>query len=499
MLADPNKEIRAQCFHVLQEFLREICGAPDVSYAPIVHVLVQHASSQDKFSRLTAITWLHTLVSHGREKLLPFCAQCLNAILASLAHPEDEIKEAANRADGTLRSLVQSASDAHYEMHTVIGALSAHLASQHVGTLVATLGWVHMLLRKSASRVMQLSSQIWPALLKCLSNASEEVCRLDIEAIAYMASSTQQHFAPFIDHLLKLFREDRGLLEARGTVIVRQLCDLLEPRMVFVSLASALHQEDDLEFASQMVHVLSLILLTAGEAWELRMLLKQAPTTGTGTAEEGAELFTTLYPAWAHNPVALLAMCLLAGAHEHASDLVLQFGALEMSVKFLVQIDRLVQLFESPILTHVRLLLLEPEQHPHLLKALWGVLMLLPQSPAYHLLKNRLTSVAELGLLRLQLQTTRDAAGSKASSSGKAVSASSTVGSKGIDGAAGASSTIDFRKLLKMYEELQAKHARLAYKRRQLHGGDANRQKRNPEGSHAPPPNPEAELQTTPF
>ena len=244
MLADPNKEIRAQCFHVLQEFLREICGAPDVSYAPIVHVLVQHASSQDKFSRLTAITWLHTLVSHGREKLLPFCAQCLNAILASLAHPEDEIKEAANRADGTLRSLVQSASDAHYEMHTVIGALSAHLASQHVGTLVATLGWVHMLLRKSASRVMQLSSQIWPALLKCLSNASEEVCRLDIEAIAYMASSTQQHFAPFIDHLLKLFREDRGLLEARGTVIVRQLCDLLE-RLMASSASPRHHQEDD--------------------------------------------------------------------------------------------------------------------------------------------------------------------------------------------------------------------------------------------------------------
>ncbi len=75
MLADSNKEIRQQTFAVLSEFLREIRDAEAVSYAPIVHVLVQHSTSQDKFTRLTAITWLHALMSHGREQLLPFCAQ----------------------------------------------------------------------------------------------------------------------------------------------------------------------------------------------------------------------------------------------------------------------------------------------------------------------------------------------------------------------------------------------------------------------------------------
>lgn len=75
MFTDPNKEIRSQTFAVLQEFLREIRDEETIMYAPIVHVLVQHSASQDKFSRLTAITWLHTFVSHGREQLLPFCAQ----------------------------------------------------------------------------------------------------------------------------------------------------------------------------------------------------------------------------------------------------------------------------------------------------------------------------------------------------------------------------------------------------------------------------------------
>ena len=51
----------------------------------------------------------------------------------------------------------------------------------------------------------------------------------------------------------------------------------------------------------------------------------------------------------------------------------------------------------------MRLQLCEPEAHPYLLKTVWGILMLLPQSPAYHTLKNRLAAVPELGLLRLQL------------------------------------------------------------------------------------------------
>lgn len=453
MLADPNKEIRQQTFSVLSEFLREIREADQLGVAdlaPIVNVLVQHSSSQDKFSRLTALTWLHTFVTHGREQLMPYCAQVLNAILASLSHLEDEIREAAKQADAALRALLQQSAEAQFEMHTLLHALGGHLASQYVPTLLAALQWVHMLLQKSAPRVMQLSQQIWPALFQCLSNASEEVVRLDIEALAKMAP-TEEHFGPLVEHLLHLFRKERALLEKRGALIVRQLCEHLAPRKVFVTLAGGLRAEEDLEFASQMVQQLNLILLTTPEAIELRLLLKQSSTQSGDVKQsgEGATLFQTLYPAWSHNPVALLSMCLLAQLHEHASELVLQFAEIEISVAFLLQIDKLVQLIESPIFTHVRLQLLEPEQHPYLLKALWGILMLLPQSPAFHTLKNRLAAVPEIGLLRLQLEVRKTAP------------------------TADRGGAIDFKSLLKTYRAVQEKHrSRLLV--RQTHGRRAS-------------------------
>ena len=51
----------------------------------------------------------------------------------------------------------------------------------------------------------------------------------------------------------------------RGALIVRQLCELLEPANVFVTLAQGLTNEEDLDFANQMVQSLNLILLTSPE------------------------------------------------------------------------------------------------------------------------------------------------------------------------------------------------------------------------------------------
>lgn len=86
----------------------------------------------------------------------------------------------------------------------------------------------------------------------------------------------------------------------------------------------------------------------------------------------------------------------------------------------LIQIDKLVQLLESPvftcasprtvarfvlIFTDLRLQLLEPEKFPHLYKCLYGLLMLLPQSAAFAALKNRLNSVSAIGYLHIAPRT----------------------------------------------------------------------------------------------
>merc|ERR1711964_444840 len=103
-----------------------------------------------------------------------------------------------------------------------------------------------------------------------------------------------------------------------------------------------------------------------------------------------------LYRCWCFNSVAAVSLCLLAKAYEQAYALIRAFGEREITVSMMVQIDKLVQLLESPVFTYIRIALLEPAENPYLVKTLFGILMLLPQSSAFEDLHKRLKSVNTL-------------------------------------------------------------------------------------------------------
>ena len=121
--------------------------------------------------------------------------------------------------------------------------------------------------------------------------------------------------------------------------------------------------------------------------------------------QESWNLFTSLYRSWCHNPVATIALCLLSQNYEHSSDLVQKFDKIEITAGTLKEIDKLVQLLESPIFAFLRLQLLDPCQHAPLVRTLYGLLMLLPQSTAFSTLKHRLGCVPAVSVV--QQQTSR--------------------------------------------------------------------------------------------
>ncbi|CAI5967285.1 unnamed protein product, partial [Closterium sp. NIES-64] len=170
----------------------------------------------------------------------------------------------------------------------------------------------------------------------------------------------------------------------RGSIIIRHLCAMLDADKVLRELAFILQNESDCQFAATIVPTLSLILLTAPELAPIRSKL--------------------------------LSLCLLAQAYEHAwcivdaleeSDLSLSLmvqvgGWREASVwgasKFMVDaleesdlsLSLMVQAYEhawsivdaleeSELSLSLMVQLLDPSRSPALLKALYGLLMLLPQ------------------------------------------------------------------------------------------------------------------------
>ena len=190
--------------------------------------------------------------------------------------------------------------------------------------------------------------------------------------------------------------EDRPLLETRGALVVRKLCTFLEAKSIYLAFASILDDKMDLEFVSIMVQTLNLILLTAPELGSLRKTLKDC-FSADGGRQEDRQLFEALFKCWSHNPVSTFSLCLLAEAYDLSAALILKFAEVDVTVGFLMQVDKLVQLLESPIFIHLRIQLLKQSpSHKALLKSLYGLLMLLPQSQAYKTLSERLATVSSM-------------------------------------------------------------------------------------------------------
>jgi vacuole morphology and inheritance protein 14 len=244
--------------------------------------------------------------------------------------------------------------------------------------------------------MLAINDGTFPALLKTLSDPSEQVVTRDLQLLSQIShNSEDDYFASFMHNLLSLFSTDRRLLETRGNLIIRHLCVNLNPERIYRTLADILERDEDVEFASIMVQNLNNNLITAPELAELRKRLRSLET------KDGQTFFVTLFRSWCHNAVATFSLCLLAQAYEQASNLLHIFAELEITVNLLIQVDKLVQLLESPVFTYLRLQLLEPEKYPYLYKCLYGLLMLLPQSSAFGTLKNRLNSVSAIGYLHV--------------------------------------------------------------------------------------------------
>uniref|UniRef100_A0A6M2DYB2 Protein VAC14 homolog n=1 Tax=Xenopsylla cheopis TaxID=163159 RepID=A0A6M2DYB2_XENCH len=349
--------------------------------------------------------------------MLPFLSGVIGVILPCLAYESDSrrnIKETATALNLSLLKLVAiEAGDDCYQdgdletginMTSVIEVLLNNLISESVQTKVAVLEWIHHLYTQMPSRMEKHTSQlIFPALLKVLSDKSDEVvvqCLLVLaEGVAKKHASTglkaqteDLHYKDFLKCLLDLFRSDKQLLDERGSFILRHLCVLLNAEDIYRTLANILLYETNLKFTSTMVETLNMLLLTASELYVLRNILKNLKS------QESVSLFICLYKCWAHSPVSTIALCLLSQNYQHVSDLVKLFGNLELTVDLLTELDKLIQLIESPIFAYLRLELLSSSRGAPLLSALYGILMLLPQTKSFHILKARLDCVPALNI-----------------------------------------------------------------------------------------------------
>ncbi|KAB1999601.1 hypothetical protein ES319_D12G173200v1 [Gossypium barbadense] len=429
MLSDSSHEIRQQADSALSEFLQEIKNSPSVDYSRMAEILVQRAASPDEFTRLTAITWINEFVKLGRDQLVPYYADILGAILPCISDKEEKIRVVARETNEELRAIKADPAET-FDVGAILSITRRQLDSEWEATRIEALHWISTLLNRHRAEVLCFLNDIFDTLLKALSDSSDEVVLLVLDIHACIAQDPL-NFHQLVVFLVHNFRVDHSLLERRGALIIRRLCVLLDAERVYRELSTILEGEADLDFACIMVQALNLILLTSSELSELRGLLKQSLVNAAGK-----DLFVSLYASWCHSPMAIISLCLLAQ-------------------------------------------LLEPGRYIWLLKALYGLLMLLPQkSSAFTRLRTRLKTVPLCSFNSDQLK--RASSGNPYSQilchSGSQISEDGDITQDNRNLQNG----INFASRLQQFEQMQLQHRMLAKSQAQSRISSASLSKEGP-------------------
>lgn len=171
------------------------------------------APPTDEFTRLTALEWVAEFLRIGKREMAQFSGDLVAAILPCLAHKVPEIKDAATRANDALLRLVreyapaldnapaQAESKEGSVISEILSAITLQFLNQYVckkrahrcnvlvlvfiyfavvwcvqvATRLAALQWVLALQAAAASSVRRHVDELFPALLKLLSDVADEV------------------------------------------------------------------------------------------------------------------------------------------------------------------------------------------------------------------------------------------------------------------------------------------------------------------------------------
>lgn len=349
-LDDNVPEIHRMCDTLLNTFLRSIKNNPsDADMPAMINILIEHAQSNNDLIQKTAIAWIREFVQLSGIQILPYASGIFTAILPCLAFEIEskiQVKECAQAVNKNMLQLVSSKENKtnnlmNLDLDSVMDVLKQYLTHNSVHTKVAVLKWIHHLFTEFHNEMSVHATSLCPVLLSVLSDNSDEVVLQGLVVLAEIVNSTkdnefnQTQYRKFLLSLLNLFQEEKPFLENRGSLIIRQLCVLLNAEYIYRTFAEIITNENiNIKFASTMVRTLNMILLTSSELFDLRNSLKDIRNP------KSASLFECLYKCWSHCPVSILSLCLLAQSYQHVSELVTILYPFLMKKKLILFLDK---------------------------------------------------------------------------------------------------------------------------------------------------------------
>ena len=397
MLKSQKKSVKLTVSKFLGEILTEIkdnIESEDIDLGSIEEALSKLTRNENKFVRKEACSWIHQLLESGGIYMSHHFDQCLKAVFHCLSDPETSICSIAEKCDERLINLVilMTETDSSFDSTTLIEVLMSNVNHKSKTTRTAVIEWVNTLQTFSPESIELSLDDLLSSLITRLNDPEDSVMQQALKAICLIAQYKNQ-LQKVLRNVVDLFFEQKEVLEDKGVVIVQTFAQELGHKTLLQNFSQLLYEERNKDFCSKLIDVLSDLLFTDSGFEELRERLKYCLENQD---QEAIEFFESTFKAWSSNAGAALTLSYLTQSFKLAYESLHILSRCKITIELMKQLARLVDLLDSPIFVHLRLQMLEQHRHPYLLRSLYAILMFLPASRAYQVLKLRLKDISTL-------------------------------------------------------------------------------------------------------
>jgi hypothetical protein len=164
--------------------------------------------------------------------------------------------------------------------------------------------------------------------------------------------------------------------------------------IVYEAFSDVLENNKNYTFISKMVNYLNQYLINEPNGVNFRKSLINKKDDENG--DKNNELFLKMYKIWSFNPISLIVFCVITEHFQLTYNIILNLIKIQLDNEYYLPLGQLIQLLESNLYDYIRIRLLDPIKNIYLIKALYGILMLLPQGQAFNILSNRMCNVEAL-------------------------------------------------------------------------------------------------------
>jgi len=272
--------------------------------------------------------------------------------------------------------------------------------------ILLILEWTNQLYNQFESKLFKNEDEYIRKLVHIIPENNKNIIVKILNTLCLICSKQPSYIDSVINLIIQKLYKSQNLIPSCGIIILKTLSNTIDIFNIVTIISDQLLKTKDIDFVIKLTKTLNMFLLSDNKCQKLinelskkRYMLFKSNENNNSINDKNKidnNLFEKLFCLWAFNPFMTVLLTMYCNYFELSYYLTLELSKMNLQESDYIELCQIVQIFESSIFNSIRLKLIRPKKNIFLVKTLYALLMLLPQSNSFDALNSRIQSVKTL-------------------------------------------------------------------------------------------------------